>query len=49
MKNKPVPNDLGSIQTEHMTIKRVKIVNYLGLVIDEDLHWSDHDMFVPRW
>ena len=38
MKNKPVPNDFDSIQTNHMTIRRVKIVNYLGLVIDENLY-----------
>ena len=30
MKNKPVPNDFDSIQTNHMTIGRVKTVNYLG-------------------
>ena len=37
MKNKPVPNYSGNIQTEQMTIRRVKTVNYLGLVIDENL------------
>ena len=42
MKNKPVPNNFGSIQTEHMTIRRVKTVNYLGLVIDENLYWNAH-------
>ena len=42
MKNKPVPNDFDSIQTNHMTIGRVKTVNYLGLVIDENLYWNAH-------
>ena len=42
MKNKPVPNHFGSIQTEHMTIRRVKTVKYLGLVIDENLYWNAH-------
>ena len=46
MKNKPVPNDFDSIQTNHMTIRRVKIVNYLGLVIDENLYWNAHADFV---
>ena len=42
MKNKPVPNDFDSIQTNHMTIGRVKTVDYLGLVIDENLYWNAH-------
>ena len=42
MKNKPVPNNLKSIKTEYMTIRRVKIANYLGLVVDENLHWGAH-------
>ena len=46
MKNKPVPNDFDSIQTNHMMIRRVKIVNYLGLVIDENLYWNAHADFV---
>ena len=46
MKNKPVPNDFDSIQTNHMTIGRVKNVNYLGLVIDENLYWNAHVDFV---
>ena len=29
-----------------MTIRRVKIVNYLGLVIDENLYWNAHADFV---
>ena len=40
MKNKPVHNDLDSIQTEHMAIRRVKIVNDFGFVIDENLYWN---------
>ena len=46
MKIKPVPNDFDSIQTNHMTIRRVKIVNYLGLFIDENLYWNAHADFV---
>ena len=46
MKNKPVPNDFDRIETNHMTIRRVKIVNYLGLVIDENLCWNAHVDFV---
>ena len=46
MKNKPVPKNFGNIQTEHMTIRRVKTVNYLGLVIDENLYWNAHVDYV---
>ena len=46
MTNKPVPNDLGSIQTKNMKIRRVEIVNYLGHVIHENLHWNGDDNFV---
>ena len=46
MKNKPVPNDFDRIQTNHMTIGRVKTANYLGLVIDENLYWNAHIDFV---
>ena len=34
------------IETNHMTIQRVKIVAYLGLVIDENLYWNAHVDFV---
>ena len=44
MKNKPVSNDFDSIQTNHMTIRRVKIVNYLGL--DENFYWNAHGDFL---
>ena len=37
-----MPKFFGNIQTEHMTIRRVKTVNYLGLVIDENLYWNAH-------
>ena len=40
MKNKPVPNNFGNIQTEHLAIRRAKTVNYLGLVSDENLYWN---------
>ena len=46
MKNKPVPNDFDSIQTNHMTIGRAKTVNYLGLIIEENLYWNAHVDFV---
>ena len=46
MKNKPAPNDFDSIQTEHITIRRVKIVNYLGLVTDENVYWNAHIDYV---
>ena len=46
MKNKPVPKNFGNIQTEHMTIRRVKTVNYLGLFIDENLYWNAHVDYV---
>ena len=41
-KNEPVPNDFDSIRTDHMTINRAKIVNYLVLVTDENLYWNAH-------
>ena len=37
-----MPNDFDSIRTDHMTINMAKIVNYLGLVIDENLCWNAH-------
>ena len=43
---KTVPKLFGNIQTEHMTIPRVKTVNYLGLVIDEHLYWNAHIDYV---
>ena len=46
MIDKPVPNNFGNIPTEHMTIRRVKTVNYLGLVIDENLYWNVHVEYV---
>ena len=46
MKNKPVPNDFDSIQTNHMTKGRVKTVNYLGLAIDKNLSCNAHVDFV---
>ena len=46
MNNKPVPNDIDRIETSHMTMRRAKIVNYLGLVIDENLYWNAHVDFV---
>ena len=44
MKNKPVSNDFDSIQTNHMTIRRVKIFNYMGL--DENFYWNAHADFL---
>ena len=45
MKNRPVPNDFDCIETNLMTIRRVKIVNYLGFV-DENLFWNANVDFV---
>ena len=42
MKIKTVLNDSDSIQTERKTVKRVKILDYLGFVIDENLYWNAH-------
>ena len=46
MKKKTLPNDFDRIETKHMTMRRVKIVNYLGFVIDENLYWNAHVEFV---
>ena len=46
MNNKPVPKNFGNIQTEHMTIRRAKTVNYLELVIDKNLYWNAHVDYV---
>ena len=46
MKNKRAPNDFDSIQTNHMTTRMVKIVNYLGLVMDKHFYWNAHANFV---
>ena len=42
MKNKPVPRNFTSIQTDVMQISRVKSVQYLGMLLDENLYWHDH-------
>ena len=36
-KNKPIPENFDFIQTTYLTIDRVKCVQYLGLMIDENL------------
>ena len=46
IKNKPAPNDLDSIQAEHMAIGEVQMVKYLGLVTDENLCWNAHVDYV---
>ena len=40
--NKPIPRNLDDISVESMTLKRVNQFKYLGLTIDETLHWNDH-------
>ena len=40
--NKPIPRNLDEISVESMTIKRVNSFKYLGLTLDETLHWNDH-------
>ena len=43
MKNKPVPNDFDRIKTNHMTIRNVRIVNYLGPAIHENVYFACND------
>ena len=38
MKNKPVPRNFTCITTEAMQINRVKSVQYLGMLLDENLY-----------
>ena len=45
-KNKPIPENLDCIKTENMPIKRVQMVQYLGLIVDENLYWSAHVDYV---
>ena len=40
--NKPIPRNLDKISVESMTTKRVNSFKYLGLTLDEALHWNDH-------
>ena len=40
--NKPLVKDLREIGTEAMNIKRVDVVTYLGVTIDEKLTWNAH-------
>ena len=40
--NKPIPENFDCIQTTYLTIDRVKCVQYLGLMIDENLYWHMH-------
>ena len=42
MKNKPVPRNFTCITTEAMQINRVKSVQYLGMLLDENLYWHEH-------
>ena len=45
-KNKPIPEHFDCIQTTFFTINRVKFVQYLGLMIDENLYWHMHAEYV---
>ena len=40
-KNKPVPNNLETLDTSVMNIDRVNTFNYLGVIIDEKLNWHE--------
>ena len=42
LKNKPVPRDFTGLQTQAMKINRVQSVQYLGMLLDEKLHWHEH-------
>ena len=41
-KNKPIPENVDCIHTTFITLNRVKCVQYLGLMIDENLYWYMH-------
>ena len=41
-KNKPIPENCDCKQTTSITLNRVKCVQYLGLMIDENLYWHMH-------
>ena len=41
-KNKPIPENFDCIHTTFITLNRVKCVQYLGLMIDENLYWHMH-------
>ena len=41
--NKPLVKNLREIETEAMNIKRVDVVTYIGVTIDEKLTWNAHD------
>ena len=45
-KNKPIPEHFDCIQTTFLTINKVKFVQYLGLLIDENLYWYMHAEYV---
>ena len=40
--NKPIPNNINSIETDVMKIERVSAYKYLGVYMDEIVHWSEH-------
>ena len=40
--NKPIPQNFDCIHTTFITLNRVKCVQYLGLMIDENLYWHMH-------
>ena len=40
--NKPLVKNIREIETEAMNIKRVDVVTYLGVTIDEKLTWNAH-------
>ena len=47
--NKPIPERLDCIQTIFLTINRVRCVQYLGLMIGENLYWHMHVEYVYNY
>ena len=45
-KNKPIHENFDCIETENMPIKRVQMVQYLGLIVGENLYWNAHVDYV---
>ena len=48
-KYKPIPEHFDCIQTTFLTSNRVKCVQYLGLMIDENLYWHMHVEYVYNY
>ena len=48
-KNKPIPKHFDCIQTVFLTINGDKCVQYLGLMIDENIYWHMHVEYVYNY